>query len=488
MRPVLTFFLFSALLFCGCVDTKGSKDPLEKKISRSSAEKDFRIFKKILEAAHPSLTLYKSKEKIDLLFDSVYNSLSSALFLRDLYNNLYYITNEVGCSHTDVYLPAYMYDTLLNRKFFFPYPVLLVENKLLVNVTGYDITEGTEINSINGMPVTRILEHLAIYNSIEGFHRSGQKNMASKDFSFQYFLKWGEQKKFELEITDTLGKKQIVFKDPITLEEWNTRNDSKYYFDGQEVDYDLFINNERGYALLRLPSFDFFGYQKQTGFEHFCTNAFELLEKKKNITRLIIDLRENTGGRLYAAFLLFSYLAKKPFSEYDYVVSKINRIPYPDYLSSDFISEQKGEINKDLNDEFSTKRKGNYYFADSLIGKWTPNPHRFTGRVYVITNPATASSASYFAVMVKNTGVGKIVGDETAGGSSSGNGFSSLEYVLPNSGLRFLFPYAHIIYSLKEKNTGGGLKPNFNVPDTYKSFMDNKDIQVNFILDSLNLN
>ncbi len=487
MKFLLLFFIFSPFFLCSC-NTKQAEDPLEKKLSENEVKEDLGVFRNVLESAHPSLALYQGKEKVEQLFDSVYNSFTGSSSLRDLYNSLYFIANETGCSHTDLFLPGHIYDTLQNRKYFFPYPVLWVDNKLLVNVTGYDLPEGTEILSINGISAGRLLHDLSSYNSIEGFHRPGQIKMASKDLSFQYYLKWGTQQKFELKIIDTSGRRKTITEEPIDYAEWNVRNDSyKYYFDGMEVDYDLAINNEKNYALLRLPTFDFDNYQKRVAFEHFCSNTFELLEKKKNITKLIIDLRENKGGKLSSAFLLFSYLTPKPFKGFDYVFSKIKRIPYPEYLDPFFSEQDKDDINYDLKNEFGRKNNGNYYYADSLIERWEPGDHLFNGNVFVITNPATVSSGSYFAVMVKYSGVGKIVGEETAGGSHSGNGFQTLKYILPGSSFQLVFPYAHIIYTVKEKkNIGRGVIPDHIVPDTYDAFKNNEDNQLSYILDSLN--
>jgi hypothetical protein len=489
MKLVLSFFLLSGLLLAGCKG-KGIKDPLDYPLSANAVKKDFMLFKDILQAAHPSLALYKSHKKIDFLFDSINTSFSGSATLRDFYSRLYFISNEIGCSHTDIFLPGDIYDTLQNRKFFFPYPVLWIENKLLINATGYDLPEGTQIISVNGIPVKQILNELSVYNTIDGFHRPAQLSMAAKDFAFQYYLKWGPREIFDVKLKDTLGLNKNISMEPITYGEWNQRNSySKYYFDAMDVDYDLTINNEKGYALLRLPTFEFDGYQKQTAFEHFCANSFELLEKKKNITRLIIDIRENTGGNLNGVFLLFSYLAKKAFNEFECVASKINRLPYSDFLDPDFASREKTSLAEALQDEFNKKRNGYYYYADSLIEKWSPDKHRFNGQVIVITNAATVSAASYFAILVKKTGVGKIIGDETAGSSYSGNGFKTLEYVLPQSRFKLMFPYAHMIYSFKEdKNTGRGVIPDYIVPDTYDSFKKNEDKQVGYIIDSLFLN
>ena len=275
MKRGFVFFLLAVMIIAGCRQYKPN-DPLLHPLSASMAKSDFAIFKSILKEAHPSLTLYKSDSRIDFIFDSIYNSFTGPVPLSVFYDRLSFITNEIGCSHTNVSLPDYIYDTLQNRKYFFPYPVLLVENKLLINATGYTLPEGTEIVSVNKVPVDQLLQKISIYNSVEGFHRKAQQELAARDFAFQYYQHFGLQSQFDLQIIDTAGHNQTVSEKPITYADWNIRNDyDKYYFDGMAVDYDLEINNKKGFAVIRLPTFQFNGPQKQTAFENFCSNSFE---------------------------------------------------------------------------------------------------------------------------------------------------------------------------------------------------------------------
>lgn len=479
------------LIFLGSCVTDDLQDPSAKKISLLKAKEDLNIFNAILKKAHPSLNLYISKKRFSFLSDSIKSSVTETISVREFYNKIHFIANETGCSHTNVELAGYVYDTLQNRPFFFPYPVKWIENKLLVNVAGFDLPEGTEIKFINKEPVKKIIQQLMMYNSVEGFHRKTQENLAGDDFSLEYFLKYGDQKKFDLIIKDTLGKERSLTEKAIDFSEWNNRNTNyKYYYDPVSVDHDCTINDEKKYAYIRIITFDYPNKQKQNAYENFCYNSFELLKNKKEIQSLIIDLRENRGGSLYNCFLLYSFLADNPFNEYEQAICKIKTIPYEDYLEKDFISYKKDDINKTIEKEF-TARLNNEFFTipDTLIEKWKPNKIHFNGNVYIISNSSVVSAASYFAVMIKNAGRGKIIGEETEGGAYSGNGFSTLKYELPNSKINFSFPYAHFIYTYKEeKNTGHGLMPNYNVPDSYWSFKNNEDRQVTFIIDSLILN
>jgi|GEM_PF-1576809 len=475
-------------LLSSCREIKKNNDPLAERLTTAAAKKDLAVFKGVLDAAHPSLSLYISKKRLDQLTDSIGNTILENITKGELYNKLAFLANEIGCSHTEVDFPEVVYDSLDNRPFFFPYPVCWVENKLLVNATGCDLPEGTEITSINGEPVATVMQDLMQYNPVEGWHRQTQSKLAADFFGTEYYFKYGPQSFFKLQVKDTGGITKTHVADPVNLNELKSRiSDQVYYYDSKDLDYNFYCNDEKNYAYLRLSTFDFGSNIEQSGFENFCANSFELLHYKKSIKTLIIDLRQNGGGRLYNAFLLYSYLAKNSFKEYENVISRINKVPYSQYLDPGFLRSSAGDVNTRLEEEFYTKGNADYYkVADSIIDRWDPDKYHFTGKVFVITDRRVMSSASYFATMVKNSGTGKIVGDEATGGSSSGNGYTSLEYILPNSGIKLYFPYAHLVYSFRDKkNTGFGLKPDYLVPDDIESFKRNSDRQIRFVTDSL---
>jgi C-terminal processing protease CtpA/Prc len=482
--------IIGSIVLTGCINEE-QLDPSSQTIIQKKAQEDIGIFCNIIQKAHPSLNIYISPQRFSFLTDSILRSVNDDLTEMDLYKKINFIINEIGCSHTLTDLPAAMYDTLQNRAFFFPYPVKLVGNRLLVNIIDYNLKEGTEITYINKKPVATILKDLMMYNAVEGRHRKTQENAAADNFSLEYFYQYGQQKEFEIIYKDTLGSDHTIVEDAIKLSEWNQRNNNyKYYYDPVDVDYDFAVYDQNKYAYLKLSTFSFQGQTKQDAYENFCDNAFDLLAHKKNIRSLIIDLRENLGGSLHNAFYLYAYLTQQPFKEYEAVFSKIKTIPYNKYLDPDFTSDKETDINNRLEKEFSKKTTDNlYYLNDTLINQWKPAKNNFNGQVYVVTNSNVVSAASYFATMVKNVHRGKIVGEETAGGSFSGNGFSTLQYELPNSKIKFEFPYANIKYSFRDqKNSGHGLLPDYVVPDDYQSFKKNKDLQVSFIVDSLILN
>ncbi|MFT3979433.1 MAG: S41 family peptidase [Ferruginibacter sp.] len=486
-KRYLLFILVCITAWWGCTQP-GKADPFQKKITQKKALEEFKTFRSILESSHPSLYVYLPEKKFNRLFDSIANTISGDMTVGELFSKYTFITNETGCSHTFIDVSDEMYDSLLTKSFFFPLGVKLIDNKLLVNTAGEELPQGTEIVSINNRPVKEILGELMKYESVEGTHRNTQRKLTAESFALNYFYAFGAPGSFTVSYTDTLGWAGNTIVYPITLNDWmNVKKLHTYYFDRTLCDYDLDINEAKGYALMRIATFSFDEIERQEGFENFCRNSFELLKLKKNIHSLVIDVRENTGGDLYNSSLLFSYLAKEKFKEFEYADSRINSIPNEDLLEKNFYMSDKDEVNEKLSEQFRLSPSTvKYKLTDSLIDQWAPDKNAFRGNVYVITNARVASAASYFSVMVKNSGTGKIIGEETTGGSYSGNGFTSLKYTLPYSGLNLTFPYVHLIYTYKEnKNNGRGLLPNFDVPDSYESFKKNNDNQLMFISDSI---
>lgn len=485
-RGLLIFFCLISLWGC---QEKGAENPMERIISKKFALEDFKVFTSILKSSHPSLNIYISPQKFDLLLDSMQQTIKADIGVNELFNKYAYIVNEIGCSHTYMNIPKTAYDSLLDRKFFFPIPVKLIENRLIVNATSLTLTEGTEIISINQKPVSEILKNIMIYETVEGFHRSTQKKLAAESFALNYFYTYGKAESFDLLVTDTTGKEESIKNIPsTTLGKWYDYKESNiYYYDRTECDYDLYINDKRKYALLRIGTFSFDSGEKQDAFRNFCKNSFELLSYRKDIGSIVIDLRENLGGDLYNSSLLFSYLAREDFKEYHSASSKIDRIKNAEYLDKKFLANGRHSVDERLLKEYYYNNKTNSYLqSDSLIGNWKPDKFAFKGNIYIITNAKVASAASYFSTMVKNSGIGKIIGEETVGGSFSGNAFTALNYILPYSDLQLIFPFGHIVYSYRDKkNTGSGVLPDFDIPDSYNSFKKNEDRQLKFIVDSL---
>jgi C-terminal processing protease CtpA/Prc len=489
-RSFFAVLLFGAIvLFNSCL-IKNDALPSEHAISETLAREDFTTFMEILEKAHPALYAFTPKPVMNRFTDSLYKTIKGDISQRQLFNILSLVVEKISCAHTNLYLPAPSVEAMDKLRYFFPYPVILIENKLLVNISGLDLPHGTEIKKINNIPVAEILRNLQQYNSTDGIRNQVKRSLAANDFGFEFFLKYGQQDMFVVECikpdsaANALSTEEVR---PVTLEVLNSRyRDEKYYYDATDVDHDFYTMPEAGYAVMKVRTFEYDTYSKEKAFENFCANSFSLLRLKPGIKTLVIDIRENSGGNYSNCHQLFSYLAAKPFQEYERVSTKVKQLPQTDLLQDDYSTTSGADIRNLVDEDFYKATNGKFYLADSVNELIEPALERFTGNVLVVVNNEVNSAASYFASLVKNSGRGKIIGDETRGGSYMHNGFSNVVYKLPNSRIEFAFSVANVVHSFADKKDyGRGVVPDYSKPSSIQDFKKNNDTQLNFILDSL---
>lgn len=139
--------------------------------------------------------------------------------------------------------------------------------------------------------------------------------------------------------------------------------------------------------------------------------------KVKNYSNLIIDLRDNPGGNFETSLPLGNFLTKKEFVAGYFPNQKWynenNRIPTKaDYAK--FNEFREGTL-----DEFYKKaadQSGAYLIT-------TPMAELFEGKVFILVNNKTASTAEVFTVSAKEEKMATIVGAKTAGVLLSAKGF-----------------------------------------------------------------
>jgi hypothetical protein len=145
--------------------------------------------------------------------------------------------------------------------------------------------------------------------------------------------------------------------------------------------------------------------------------------KAAGTTDLVIDIRGNGGGRDTNAALLYSYIAADTFR----------------YVSQRLINQKRFAFIRETDDwflnfaSFLLKTKnlpdGRYQIDMGIDHLQKPRQDRFAGRVYVLTDARTFSTASEFATLVKFYKRGSIVGEET-GNAYGGDSGAIVSYVL----------------------------------------------------------
>ena len=195
-------------------------------------------------------------------------------------------------------------------------------------------------------------------------------------------------------------------------------------------------------------------------FEDFIDQTFKKI-KDKNMTSLIIDVRDNTGGNTDTATYLASYVANKKFKMISNLEEKLNE-------DNRGIFNYRGAVGALINTPWQ---------------EWvTPvsKAKRFTGQTYLLISPITYSAGIVFATSLKDNDFATLIGQETGGNANQtaqGNLFN-----LPNSQLR-----AYITTRMLVRPSGSmkieGVKPDYEIILTPKAMRAAQDLGINKALE-----
>lgn len=128
----------------------------------------------------------------------------------------------------------------------------------------------------------------------------------------------------------------------------------------------------------------------------------------ENYKNLIVDLRNNPGGGIDAAFEFAKYINDTDM-EVGYFMT--NKLPYSGYEPEIFnkLPELQPKSTKDFTNELKTLP------GVKLIFK-KPNNPVFKGKLYVLTNLGTGSTCEAIVYALKNSKKAMIIGEKTYGG------------------------------------------------------------------------
>ncbi len=205
--------------------------------------------------------------------------------------------------------------------------------------------------------------------------------------------------------------------------------------------YSFRINDDNTVAIM-----DFNSFSNPDRMGQFADSMFTTL-RNNNIKKLIIDVRNNSGGNSEVGDTLLKYISPRPFAQMGKVLIRI--------------SERTKQITG------ITEAPSGWYFFDEpdenrMIKPMSAEQGRYDGQVYLLTSHYTFSSASSFSWTFKQFGMGTIIGEET-GGMNVHFG-DILRYTLPYSKLRCYISYKRFwLYGADEANIHGTL-PDIKVP------------------------
>lgn len=478
------FIVLFVLLTSGCAVGKNYSP--SKEYAPEALRSDFRLFRKILEANHPSLYWYTPKDSIDRYFAYAEGQIRDSMPEYKFRNLLSYTLAKIKCGHTTVKpSKAAMRYARRTRSISFPLNVKAWDDTLVVtsNLTRRDssITRGAIIRKIDGRPVTEIIDSLFAYLSADGYNITHKYQTLSNTGVFRalYSTVYGLSAKTTIEYVDTSGAfhiGQVDYYDPASdtgrlhfiIPMLNKRERKK-----QER---LAMRNLRIDSALNTAFMEVNSFSKGSRLRRFFRQSFRTMAKQQ-VGNLVVDMRGNGGGSVILSNLLTKYIASKPFKIADSLYALQRSSSYGKYVQGNFWNN--------LFMLFMTHRRadGHYHFTAFERKYFKPRTHHhFNGPVYVLTGGNTFSAASLFTKAIADQPNVLVVGEETGGGGYGNTAWLIPDVTLPQTGVRFRLPLFRLVID-RNALPGRGIIPKVEVRPTVKDIRRNADFKMEKVVE-----
>lgn len=199
----------------------------------------------------------------------------------------------------------------------------------------------------------------------------------------------------------------------------------------------------------------------------------------QKVRKLIVDVRDNSGGSIDDGNRILSFLLDKPLRVFAYRMVKSNStyasLKYSDNWSAahapfpyfESVEGQKGFYSYTMEDS-------------SGIEQIIPNKKtHYRGKIYILANEKSMSMASDFAGALLGQENCTVVGRETGSCYYQMNAEKFANIILPQVGMTLRIPMVKVVLHDTPNPRipfGRGVIPDYNVPIGAREFIDGKDV------------
>lgn len=506
------FALLVIISLFSCVSVEKYNQKLAKPIPEQKLRADIAFTYKTLQKLQPNLYWYISKEKLDFKFDSLQKSIKAPMTSFNFYKNLSKVTGAIGQGHFYIFPNTQRYSKerikAVNKKgsgLFSQFNHLVFDDKLFVINNIYknkSFKSGDEIVAINNVKVKDLLDEYKTLFTSDGYNKTFFPHNLTRKFSTYYANQYGILDSLVVDFKNKDSLKTVVLKriplDTATIKKpviALTKAQKKAQkeknrllgFDSETKTYMRnlsFKKQDSSIAVIKINGFRSGDYKK-------CYKNFFDRIKQNKAKVLVLDLRNNGGGRLNEIANLYTYLADTTFvfMQPSEVASKTSMMSTDYFKGSSWVAKP---FLLALSPLFYTytffrtykKADGKYYVNEQTKPRKIA-ANNFKGKLYVLINGGSFSASSIISSNLKGSKRAIFVGEET-GGTFNGTVAGQMPLVkLPNSNLRLRVGLMTCTPFHQTDVVGRGIFPDVEIVTTLQDKINNIDNEMNWILKDL---
>jgi C-terminal processing protease CtpA/Prc len=391
---------------------------------------------------------------------------------------------KIRCGHTGVGPDEEMRSVTASARMF-PLRVLIEGRRIMVlyNDTPADdkIRPGMELVEINGHGAGGLLDRILPKLPGDGDVETGRRASLQRNFPLYYWVFVDKAGEFAVKARDASGKTvtatlagvtdaerranqnplNAAVKTSLEKLEWSRDNLSLRFLKDPEI------------AQIRIRGFSGQDYPQ------WIEKTFQTLGEKGTKV-LILDLRGNGGGADMYGAMLVSYLTDKPFRYFDHINVRTIQLSFKEH--SDWRSDREGQ----LRERMEPNPAGGYFVTPKGhpgVAEQQPGKYPFMGRVLVLIDGRTFSTAADFCAVTHHLKRATFIGEETGGGYYGNNSGMQTIVTLPNSKAQVrvpMFEYWNAVPGYDGKRRG--TRPDHAVETTAANLLRGVDAQLEVAL------
>ena len=456
---------------------KSKAQPQQGLLSVQQIQSDYDSLRKALEEAHGGLYRYSTKDEVNRVFDRNRQQLNKPMTTLQFASFIASLLPEFRDGHLRLEFDPGSTSSFSKAKLF-PLRVMIDGDRLMVllNDTPDDrqLQPGMEINSINGHPSADLIKQFMSKISGDGFIETGKRKRVERNFGLLYRICVDADSVFSITAKDATGKTfsaklNGVFTDD---REKNSAGNSINNLikknigslQGPTENVSLrFIS--RNIAVLRVKSFGGGNFYDEID------SVFRLVRDNQSKS-LILDLRGNGGGvDNYGAYLVAQFM-ESPFRYFDRIRMRT--------INPSFTSLRQNSIDDFRNGTVYDGKDG-YLLTTKLhsgLGEQAPGKIPFTGRLVVLEDGGTFSTAADVTALLRHLTRAIFIGEESGGSYEGNTSGSSARFIFPNSKLMLNISMYDYYNAVKPANNKGrGTIPDVPVTLTINDLLRGVDSQ-----------
>ena len=436
---VIAFFILIIIVYA-IISVKQSAETgsyTDKKISAQKLNSDLDYLLQTIAVINPDPYHNTSKDRISSLTNEIKGKLNHPMTGIEFFRLISPLISAYNDGHLVINNGIYFKEFEQVGGKLFPLSVIIDANTnriFLKAAVGknQNISKGKELVSINNISCTSILDKLS--QLYPGDSEAYKAAILENGFAICLWKEFGFNGSFRILFKD--GSSETV--NGLLVADWLNIKKRKVFFECKRLQ-----DHGQDIAYLKLLSLE---YEKKPQFDEFLVKSFEKIHQW-GCRSLIIDIRSDFGGSTLLVRQLFNYITKNPYS-----------------IEWEKKSFKNGKIITEGDCKLTTPEL---------------EENKFTGKVYLLVNATTFSSAYMMANAFKFYKLGTVIGD-----ISSEKMLVSGEpvfFTLPNSQVNGYCPSSVFLLP----NTLGKqskLIPDHIVVQSFEDRLHDRDVQLDFCL------